>query len=153
MTGRAVAGRVLIVATVVLALVMSGCGSKQTPPATTPPATSTASATTPPATTPNQQSVVVNLVAQNMAFDTKQISVPAGTAVTVVFKNNDSGIPHNFAVYQKLSGSQIKAVFVGDTITGSATITYHFVAPAAGGDYFFECDVHPSMNGTFTVAP
>jgi plastocyanin len=89
-----------------------------------------------------------------MAFDTKQISVTAGTAVTVIFNNKDTGIPHNFAVYQKLSGGQTKAVFIGNTITGTATVTYNFIAPVAGNTYFFECDVHPTvMNGTFTVTP
>ena len=159
MTRRAVvlAGLILVIVTAMLAA--GACSAKQPSPATTSavsstPATSAPATTTPAATTPAQQSVTINLVAQNMAFDTKQISVPAGAAVTVIFNNKDTGIRHNFAVYQNLSGGQNKTVFVGDIITGPATVAYRFMAPAAGNSYFFECDVHPTvMNGTFTVTP
>ena len=103
---------------------------------------------------PSGQAVTIDLIAQNMAFDKSTISVPAGAAVTVNFNNKDGGIPHNFAVYQNLPGGQVKPIFIGDTISGPATITYHFTAPASSGDYFFECDVHPqSMNGPFVVTP
>jgi plastocyanin len=47
---------------------------------------------------------VVNLTAENIAFDTDTITVPAGANVTVNFNNKDSGIPHNFAVYDSSSG-------------------------------------------------
>jgi plastocyanin len=45
-----------------------------------------------------------------------------------------------------------KPIFVGQIITGpSATIDYKFTAPITPGTYFFRCDVHPSMNGSFIV--
>lgn len=154
MTRRSVvlAGFILVIATAVL---MAGaCSTKQPSPATTSATTSTPATTTTAATTPAPQGITINLVAQSMAFDTKQISVPAGAAVTVIFNNKDTGIRHNFAVYQNLSGGQTKTVFVGDVITGPSTITYRFIAPAAGNRYFFVCDVHPTiMKGTFTVTP
>jgi hypothetical protein len=96
--------------------------------------------------------VTISLTAQNMSFDKSSISVPSGASVTVNFNNKDTGVPHNFAVYQTLAGGQTKAIYVGDTITGQRTITYKFVAPAGPGNYFFECDVHPlQMNGTFVI--
>ena len=109
--------------------------------------TITAQATTP---TPPANSVTINLVAENIAFDKGTITVPAGAQVTLNFDNRDSGIPHNFAVYTDANAST--PVFVGDTITGPATITYTFTAPPAPGTYFFRCDTHPTnMTGTFIV--
>jgi plastocyanin len=114
-------------------------------PTTTPPASATTSS-------PAPNTITIELTAQNISFNLKQIIVPTGAAVTVNFKNNDSGIPHNFSVYQNLSGGQTKPVFVGKTITGPSSTIYSFIAPPAQGSYFFECDVHPTvMNGTFTV--
>ncbi len=78
------------------------------------------------------------------------ITVPAGASVTVNFDNQDSGIPHNFAAYTNSSATT--PIFVGQVITGPATITYKFTAPSQPGNYFFRCDVHPTiMTGTFVV--
>ncbi len=92
---------------------------------------------------------VVNLTAENIAFDTDTITVPAGANVTVHFVNKDDGIPHNFAVYD--SSLRSEQIFVGDIITGPAETNYTFTAPSEPGTYYFQCDVHPSMNGDFIV--
>ena len=92
---------------------------------------------------------VVNLTAENIAFDTDTITVPAGANVTVNFNNKDDGIPHNFAVYD--SSLRSERIFVGDIVTGPAETNYTFVAPSEPGTYYFQCDVHPSMNGDFIV--
>jgi plastocyanin len=85
-----------------------------------------------------------------MAFDQSTITVSAGAQVTINFNNKDSGIPHNFSLYTDSSAS--KSLFIGQTITGPKTITYTFTAPATPGNYFFRCDVHPTiMTGTFAV--
>jgi plastocyanin len=157
MTRWSVALLALALITVASTLAVGGCKASQASATTTQAATTTPVATTPTATsssTTQGQSITINLTAKNIAFDTRQITVPAGAAVTVIFKNEDAGISHNFSVYQNLPGGQTKAVFVGNTITGPNTITYHFTAPPAGNSYFFECNVHPTMmNGTFTVTP
>jgi plastocyanin len=41
-------------------------------------------------------------------------------------------------------------VFTGDLVTGVADTTYQVPALDAG-TYRFQCDVHPTMNGTFIV--
>jgi plastocyanin len=62
----------------------------------------------------------------------------------------DSGIPHNFAVYNNQSATTV--IFRGDVVTGPGTKTYTFTAPATPGTYFFRCDVHPTqMTGQFIV--
>jgi plastocyanin len=96
-------------------------------------------------------STIIELAAKNIAFDKKTITVPAGAKVTVNFDNQDSGIPHNFAVYET-SAAQ-KPIFKGEIITGPKKTTYTFTAPSKPGTYFFRCDVHPTqMTGQFIVA-
>jgi len=94
--------------------------------------------------------VTVEIAAENVAFDTETITVPAGAEVTVNFENRDGGVPHNVAVYRDSSATE--AIFVGEIVTGPAQVTYTFTAPSEPGTYFFRCDVHPSMNGAFVVA-
>lgn len=104
----------------------------------------------PPPTPPPGQHVMIDLVAQNIAFDKSTITVPAGAEVMVNFDNKDNGVPHNFAVYTDASAT--KAIFVGQIISGPKTITYSFVAPTTPGKYFFRCDAHPTtMTGTLVV--
>ena len=70
--------------------------------------------------------------------------------ITVSFDNQDSGIPHNFAVYQDNTAAE--QIFKGDIVVGPRIITYTFTAPTEPGSYFFRCDVHPEvMTGTFVV--
>jgi plastocyanin len=87
--------------------------------------------------------VKVRLAAEGMAFDTKEISVPAGSTVEMTFENRDTGTPHNFALYRDASATE--KFFAGKVITGPKTVTYTFTAPAEKGRFFFRCDVHPKM--------
>jgi plastocyanin len=92
----------------------------------------------------------VYLEAHNIAFNVSTITVPAGANVVVHFSNMDSGVPHNFAVYQTSAAQN--AIFQGQRITGVSSTTYSFTAPTTPGNYFFRCDVHPTlMTGTFVV--
>ncbi len=96
------------------------------------------------------QKITLGLVAKSIAFNTSKIAVPAGAQVTVNFDNQDSGVPHNLAVYQ--SSSATSTIFKGQIITGSSKTTYTFTAPSKPGTYYFQCDVHPTtMNGQFVV--
>ncbi|MBI2854725.1 MAG: cupredoxin domain-containing protein, partial [Chloroflexi bacterium] len=93
--------------------------------------------------------MTVDLTAQNNAFDKRTITAPAGAQVTINFNNRDQALSHNFALYTNQSAAT--PIFVGQIVTGIST-TYRFTAPAQPGDYFFRCDVHPTlMTGTFTV--
>ncbi|MEN6609842.1 MAG: plastocyanin/azurin family copper-binding protein [Methanoregulaceae archaeon] len=92
----------------------------------------------------------MTLTAQNFLFDKKTITVPSGSTVVMTFINKDAGVPHNFALYTDSTAT--KKIFSGEIITGVNTATYTFTAPSAPGNYFFRCDVHPTvMFGTFVV--
>ena len=111
--------------------------SSPTPTATTPEPTATPTA-----------SEGVAVVAIDVAFDTETITVPAGEDVTIAFDNQDVGIPHNVSVYADDTAAE--AIYEGEVIPGPATIEYSFPAPEPG-TYYFQCDVHPNMNGDFVV--
>jgi plastocyanin len=91
----------------------------------------------------------VTVTAQNIAFDTDTIELPADTASTITFDNQDSGVPHNIAIYADDTLSE--TLFQGELITGPDTIDYA-IDPLEAGEYYFQCDVHPDMNGTVVVA-
>ena len=95
------------------------------------------------------KSVTIDIISVNMAFDTSTITVPAGAEVTMNLDNQDDGIPHNVSVYTDSSAAE--AIFIGDLITGPEKVTYTFTAPETPGTYYFQCDVHPFMNGDFIV--
>ncbi len=89
------------------------------------------------------------VVASGLAFDTDTLTIPANTATTLEFDNQDAGTPHNIAIYPSQS-DLANPLFRGDVITGPATTTYG-IPPLDPGSYYFHCDVHPTMNGTVTV--
>jgi len=100
--------------------------------------------------TASPENVTIGLMAQNFAFNTSTITVPAGANVTVDFDNQDAGIGHNFAVYD--SASMKKTIFKGEIISGPKKIIYTFNAPQEPGIYHFQCDPHAQkMNGQFIV--
>jgi plastocyanin len=88
-----------------------------------------------------------SIVAEGVAFDTDELRFPPESEVGLHFVNEDSGIPHNVAIYQSQGGEPI---FQGEIITGPAEIDYRFTTPAPG-EYYFQCDVHPNMSGSVAV--
>jgi plastocyanin len=87
------------------------------------------------------------VIAKNIAYTTKQLKVPAGAAVTVNFKNEDT-VPHNIDFTVDQAGTQ--TFYKQDPLPGPISSTYQFTSPKAG-TYYYHCDVHPNMTGTLTV--
>src|SRR5262245_63527211 len=56
----------------------------------------------------------VTVKAQNLAFDTSEIDLPADAPTTITFDNADAGVPHNIAIYNDSSLSQ--NLFTGDIV-------------------------------------
>ena len=88
----------------------------------------------------------LTISASGTQFDTDQLTLPADGA-ELEFVNDDS-LQHNVSILEE-EGAADK-LFAGDIIPGGQTITYSIPA-IEPGEYYFQCDVHPSMNGTATV--
>ena len=90
----------------------------------------------------------ITLVAQNAAFDTDQLSLPADEPTVVTLDNQDA-LPHNLSIYE--DDSVESDLFIGAEVAGGASVDYD-VPALETGEYFFRCDLHPtSMTGTVTV--
>ena len=89
---------------------------------------------------------VLEITAQNVAFDTTQEAVPADTPFQIHFVNNDAGIPHNVAIHDQANTE----IFKGEIFPGVAERTYDVQALPAGS-YTFICTVHPTMTGSLTA--
>jgi plastocyanin len=89
---------------------------------------------------------VVEISADDLAFDAGTITATAGEPFTVVLTNLESQ-PHNFAVYTTEGGDEIA---IGDVINEGETSELQ-VEGLTAGTYYFQCDVHPEMNGSIVV--
>lgn len=86
--------------------------------------------------------------AESLVFNTDEITLPAGEEAELTFDNADSSsVQHNVAIYEEEGGEEL---FVGDVIPGGQSVTYSIPAQKKG-EYYFQCDVHPGMNGTVVV--
>jgi len=89
------------------------------------------------------------VVARNVQFEEKALTVPAHKKITITFVNDDKGIFHNIAIYK---GEGVSAVpeYNGEGFPGIKTIKYEVETPDPG-TYRFQCDFHANMTGAFTV--
>jgi plastocyanin len=149
-------GSALLVATI--ALLGVGCGrgagSAATPPITSPPLPVAGSPApyTPATCDPGKQLLIV---AKADKFSLNCVATSAGTPTTIMFINKDSS-QHNLAIYEDAkvgvlmpAGDDYPALFRGDPVAKQAV---YDIPPLASGTYYFRCDIHPLMNGTFLVA-
>jgi plastocyanin len=90
----------------------------------------------------------LRIVAQNLRFNRDCLAAPAGQAFILTLDNEENGIPHNVSIYP--NGQKSRALFKGEIVTGVQSTTYQ-VRGLPAGIYFFQCDVHPDMNGAFVV--
>jgi plastocyanin len=82
-----------------------------------------------------------------VSFGTNELVFSANQTITLTFDNKQAGVPHNVGIYDAKGGTEL---FAGDHVTGPATATYT-IQPLAPGTYYFQCDIHPNMNGTLIV--
>jgi plastocyanin len=116
------------------------------PPAESPPPSPEGTPAEEPSPAEEPGGGTVSIVAEGVAFDVAEISLPAEGEDVIAFDNRDAGVPHNVSLYSEAGDP----VFQGEIITGPATTEYRFPAPSPGS-YEFRCDVHPQMQGTATV--
>jgi len=92
----------------------------------------------------------VRVVAENTAFDVKEIALPADTPSKITLDNEDP-IDHNLSIYRDESASG-EPLFRFEPFAGPAIKTFD-VEPIPPGEYYFHCDIHPTMNGRVVVQP
>jgi plastocyanin len=90
----------------------------------------------------------ISISAANVQFDTDTLELPAGEETTITFTNEDTA-EHNVAIYEDSSAES--DLFKGQIISGGDSTDYQ-VGPIEAGTYYFQCDVHPSMNGDVEVS-
>jgi hypothetical protein len=82
-------------------------------------------------------------------FAETTLSAPANTDFTICFDNQDPGTPHNVDVYDQAppAGTSIAAA---DILPGPV-LDLLDVPGQPAGTYYYQCDVHVTMNGTLTI--
>lgn len=109
--------------------VVAACGVGSSP-SKNAGAGSTAGSTAEPVT-------AVTITSTGLSFDITTVHARSGTPLTVTYRNEHTGIPHNWHV----SGA-VDAQTTVKPGPDTQTITVTFPAP---GDYKYICDVHPEM--------
>ncbi len=89
----------------------------------------------------------VDVAAKDLVFDTDTLELSSGGTV-IEFTNADVQ-PHNIAVYPT-EASLSDPLFKGQIIQAGQSVEYE-VPDIRPGEYYFQCDVHPTMNGTASV--
>jgi plastocyanin len=121
--------------------------ASQAPPSE-PPASEAPASGAPASEAPSSGAgdVVTLTAVPSLTWGTPELTVPADTAFTLRFDNQDTGIPHD-VVIKDASGATVASSSI---ITAPATEDVQVPALAAGS-YPFNCSVHPAMVGTITA--
>jgi plastocyanin len=97
--------------------------------------------------------IVLDIVAQGIAFDPTCLVAPAGEPFTINFDNKDpvaEAGQHNIAIGQDPETVADDPIFQGELISGPDSVEYP-VGAIDEGTYFFRCDVHTNMTGTLAA--
>jgi plastocyanin len=133
-------------------LLLAACGGAAVPtipPVASPPAGSESVPSQPaadPTPVGGSETPGTRIVALNVQFNPAAVTVPAGEPLTIMFDNQDAGIPHDLAIKDG-NGNQIALTAI---ITGPAQAQLA-LGPLEPGAYEFVCTVHPNMTGTITA--
>jgi plastocyanin len=92
----------------------------------------------------------VEIVAKDTAFDTAGLHLPADTPSSLIVDNEDP-FAHNLSIYEDDTASG-EPLFTFAPFPGPETKTFD-VPAITEGEYYFHCDIHPTMQGTVIVAP
>ena len=87
------------------------------------------------------------VTAENVAFTTTEITIPAGKPFTLAFDNRDSGTPHDVAI----KDSAGTVIYKTDPLLTGPAVSVYDVPAIPAGQYTFVCTVHQNMKGTVTA--
>ena len=135
-----------------LALAVSACSTAKDT-GFPPIAASSSSSASPSASVPTTPVTAVTLIGKDIKWDATQLLFKANEKITVTVNNQDTSlnVPHNFGLFTNATRTPDKEIFkpTKDTAPGEKV---DYVVPALkSGTYYFQCDIHASMNGTVTV--
>jgi cytochrome c oxidase subunit 2 len=101
-----------------------------------------------PRATPSPGAEVIELIAQDIAYDKLELTAAADTPFTLQLDNRDDGVPHDVVILD----SNNQEVFRTDALTGPDQGDFA-VPPLPAGEYRYFCSFHPvpAMTGTLTV--
>jgi len=89
----------------------------------------------------------IELVASGIAYDTLEITVPAGEPFAIHLVNDDpAGVPHDVDI-ETAEGTVLQNT---ETVDGGQEVTYRY-EPLDAGEYVFQCSIHPIPNMTGTL--
>jgi len=91
------------------------------------------------------QPITLTVVARNLSFSPSALTIPAHVSVTLVMRNEDSGVMHDIGV-NVVGGGRT------GTCPGPCTDSFVFAADEPGAYQFF-CSLHPEMAGELRVTP
>jgi plastocyanin len=112
----------------------------------TPSPEATGAAT--PAATSGGEGTKIVIIAKDILFDKTSLTAPAGT-ITIELDNQDPGQPHNIHFFK---GADATGESVGTTELNIGPAKDTLTMTLDKGEYFYQCDVHPTtMLGTLTV--
>jgi len=132
-----------------LALTVSACSTAKDTGFPAIAASSSTSASPSPSV-PTTPVTAVTIIAKSIQWDLKQLLFQANKKITVTVDNQDSAVPHNFAIWADPTRTNKEIYTPTKDVTGVATLAYQ-IPPLKAGTYYFECDIHKNMNGTVTV--
>ena len=91
----------------------------------------------------------VDIVAENIAYDVKEITAPANEAWGINFDQRDTGVGGHDVDIELADGT---VVVNNQVLTEPGQVTYA-IPPLEAGPYVFQCSIHPipAMTGTLTV--
>lgn len=95
----------------------------------------------------------LEIAGKDSLFDLDVMTVEPEREVVVVFDNQDTGVSHNWALYESREAAESGAEPIAASPIEEGPVVQEIVFdPPPPGQYFFRCDVHPrTMIGEFTV--
>ena len=134
-----------------LALTVTACSTaKDTgfPPIVAASSTSAS----PSASVPTTPVTAVTLIGKDIKWDLNQLLFKANEKITVTVDNQDTtlGAPHNFGLFTD-AARVAHQIFTPPKDAPPGQKVDYVVPALKAGTYYFQCDIHPSMNGTVTV--
>jgi cytochrome c oxidase subunit II len=91
----------------------------------------------------------LQITAKNISWNTNCLAITPGQPATITVTNLDSGINHNFAIWNSIDTAH--QFFATGKFSGVATRSDP-IPTLPVGKYYFQCNVHgPAMSGVFIV--